>query len=278
MKYKLLVVTVTYKSNLEELELFVNSFKKYNDIGDSAKLIVVDNSPKDFCDVHLLLNKYPDVDYLSNPTNPGFGASNNKGFEAYDSEFVLFINNDVEFISPVFSKIIRIFSGEPNLGCVGIHQVGGSPSFFRKMNAPGNQQMKMFDDKFHFISGAFMFFRSEIFEKIGKFDENIFMYYEEFDLSCRLLENGYYTRYLPDLDFWHKVGNRRKINVITSKIGIPPFFYVCSKYNLNSRKIAKSKILRLRKLQLYFLLKFDIKEVKKIQQVICYWNDALINI
>ena len=44
MKYKLLVVTVTYKSNLEELELFVNSFKKYNDIGDRLWIIIL-NKP-----------------------------------------------------------------------------------------------------------------------------------------------------------------------------------------------------------------------------------------
>lgn len=45
-KYKLLVITVTYNPNIEELRLFINSYHKYNDLYDKAKLIIVDNSPE----------------------------------------------------------------------------------------------------------------------------------------------------------------------------------------------------------------------------------------
>ena len=50
-KYKLVIVSVTYKSNIIELKEFVNSFFKYNDLGNEAKLIIVDNSPADYRDI-----------------------------------------------------------------------------------------------------------------------------------------------------------------------------------------------------------------------------------
>lgn len=132
---KLSVVTVTYKSNIEELDLFIKSFFKYNDIGNSASLIIVDNSPLDYRAVQNLVDsQYKNmVSYIANPTNPGFGASNNIGFKYLPSDYVLFINNDVEFLEPVFLKIIYEFEQNPSIGCVGVHQKGGAPSFFNKI-------------------------------------------------------------------------------------------------------------------------------------------------
>lgn len=37
-----------------------------------------------------------------------------------------------------------------------------------------------------YLSGCFMFFRNECFSEIGMFDENIFMYYEDADISRRM--------------------------------------------------------------------------------------------
>ena len=39
-KYQLLIVTVTYKPNVEELALFVKSFRKYNDLGDNVPVLL----------------------------------------------------------------------------------------------------------------------------------------------------------------------------------------------------------------------------------------------
>lgn len=168
-KYKLLVITVTYNPNIEELRLFINSYHKYNDLYDKAKLIIVDNSPEYSWNKEEFIKEYNEVDFISNPSNPGFGASNNIGFKQYDSDYALFINNDVELIEPVFKKIISTFEEDPQIGCIGIHQYGGAPSFFTKFNAPPHTTSKIFIDQYHFISGAFMFFKSDVFKKMRIF-------------------------------------------------------------------------------------------------------------
>ena len=108
-KYKLVIITVTYNPNVKELNLFINSYYKYNDLGDNAKLIIVDNSPTDSWGRTEFAQRYNDIEFISNPSNPGFGASNNIGFKKYLSEYTLFINNDVEFLEPLFKLLIKEF-------------------------------------------------------------------------------------------------------------------------------------------------------------------------
>ena len=215
-----------------------------------------------------MFNFYKDtVIYIQNPSNPGFGASNNRGFLYQDTDYVLFINNDVEFTEPVFQKIIREMETDNSIGCIGIHQTGGAPSFFVKMTAPKGCQMKKFGERFHFISGAFMFFRSDVFKRIGMFDENIFMYLEEFDVSERILCAGYKTIYYDCLSFWHKVKNRKIQNEYLWKIGTESFCYVCKKYKLNPYSLTLGNK-RLILLVFYFILHFKIKESLKILRII----------
>ncbi len=266
---KLSVVTVTYKSDPEELDLFIKSFLKYNDLQSEADLIIVDNSPSDYLEVRDVVSSFEkeDVVYIPNPSNPGFGASNNVGFRYQPSDYVLFVNNDVEFTEPVFRKLIGKMESDASIGCIGIHQTGGAPSFFNKMTAPKGCQMKTFDEKCHFISGAFMFFRSDIFTEIGMFDEMLFMYFEEFDLSERLIKNGYSTQYLPELSFLHKVGDRKRVNDKVWIKAIPSFCHICRKYNIDPAIHSRGLMKRLRLLFLYHVCLFHWLEAKKILHV-----------
>lgn len=131
-QYKLLIITVTYKPNVKELTLFIDSYYKYNDLGNNSKLIIIDNSPTNSWEITEFTQRYKDIDFILNPSNPGFGASNNIGFTKYKSEYTLFINNDVEFLEPLFTPLIKEFEKDNSLGCIGIHQEGGAPSFFQK--------------------------------------------------------------------------------------------------------------------------------------------------
>lgn len=269
-KVILSIVTVTYKPDLAELKLFIDSFYRYNDLGRDACLIIVDNSPLGSWDTSAITTEYPDVAFIPNPSNPGFGASNNVGFEYCQSEYVLFINNDVEFLEPIFKNIIMEFDKNQGIGCIGIYQEGGAPSFFPKMTCPKGASTTTFIDRYHFISGAFMFFKSSIFIECGKFDPQLFMYFEEFDISERLIKCGYETRYMPGLSFLHKVGNRRVVSEMTWKKAIPSFCYICRKYNLDPEFHSKAIMKRLRLLFVYNIILLRFHEALKVRRVYRY--------
>lgn len=124
-----------------------------------------------------------------------------------------------------------------------------------------NTTSKTFIDQYHFISGAFMFFKSDVFKECGYFDEKIFMYLEEFDISNRLIYNGYHTIYCAQYSFLHKVGNRRKINKKAWISFTNSYCYICSKYGINQKKYFSSK--RLYKLLIYHLLHLNFKQTKE---------------
>lgn len=54
-----------------------------------------------------------------------------------------------------------------------------------------------------YINGSFMFFRGSVIEDIGGFDEKIFMYGEDLDLSRRVFEHSKVI-FLPDVSVYHE--------------------------------------------------------------------------
>ncbi len=257
MKYKLLIVTVTYKPNVEELSQCIDSIIRMNDIGDEMKLVIVDNSPTENSIIKIFSEKYPMVYFLAAPENKGFGYSNNLGIKEFDSDFILVFNNDTELVEPVFRKIIKDFAKNSKLGCVGIKQAYGNPSFFKRHESSiGYFQMKwrikneQYDNKNFFIPGAFMFMSRKAFVDAGMFDENIFMYSEEIDLSNRMLMAGYDIQYRNDISFWHKTGLRHTFPLSTYEVQFKSYLYYMNKYGYdnmvlkNIREIIAMMILK----------------------------------
>jgi GT2 family glycosyltransferase len=53
-----------------------------------------------------------------------------------------------------------------------------------------------------FLSGCFMFLRMETIQKVGLFDENIFLYTEDTDLTRRIHQH-YRTVFYPEVSIYH---------------------------------------------------------------------------
>ncbi len=261
------LVTVTYKPDFQMFDEFLKSFRKYNDLGSEAVLYVVDNSPIDSWNSDYFRKKYPEVTFISNPDNPGFGASNNLGASISNSEYILFVNNDVEFCECIFKRIIDIVSKVGNFGCATIYAYGGSPSVFIKPD-----RKKTLDDKYnevdYYLSGAFLFFKRQVFDNIGQFDSNLFMYFEEYDISERLLAKRYKSLYIDSLSFIHKTGNRRVSSLATYKNLITSGRYLSKKYDVKFRKqyFLRGPL----KFLLYDLIKLNFKLVIHEFKILTY--------
>src|SRR5437763_1444458 len=53
------------------------------------------------------------------------------------------------------------------------------------------------------ISGAFMFMRRGLLDKIGNLDERFFMYYDDVDFCLRVKQAGYKTVFRPEVQITH---------------------------------------------------------------------------
>ena len=188
------------------------------------ELIVVDNGSKKN-EVEILeqseLKKY--FTFIGSDKNLGFGSGNNLGAKYAKGEYLAFINNDTYFKKPCFSFLKDFLSTHPNVGVCAPQQLAPNHTPRQSFDHHHGLRKFFFGNAFleiiyrkprrkatfdhpievDFVQGCFMFFRKNIFEEIGGFDPNIFLYFEEMDICTRLQNKKYKAVYHPGIDFYH---------------------------------------------------------------------------
>lgn len=205
---KLSVIILTYNSSKYIDALLQSLIKKYpKDISEKRlEIIVADNESLD--DTIKLASKYKDkIKIISNGGNYGYAKGNNLAFKKANGEFTLFLNPDARLTEGDFFKILEIFQNE-KVGVVGGKMVSFSGKrelscgkFYKPFNTfilslgleekLGLRFSPKKEMKVDFVSGGFLFIRSDIFRKLNGFDENYFMYIEDSDLCYQVKKKGY---------------------------------------------------------------------------------------
>lgn len=248
---------VLYNNDVKVLSDAIKSFLNSN-FPYKKHLYLVDNSPNDNLK-HLVSLSPESITYIFNPTNPGFGAAHNialkKGIER-GATYHLVLNPDVYFDKYVLASIIDFMDANPKLGNLmpkvfypdGNIQylakllptpydwIGRRFNPFKSMVEKRNQTFELRFTEYNkimdvpYLSGCFMFLRTEALKKIGLFDENIFMYGEETDLCRRLIEGGYRTIFFPKVHIFHHFAKGSHKTWRLTKIGVESAIYYFNKW------------------------------------------------
>lgn len=258
MGKKLSVIIVSYQA-VDLLRDCLNSIEKYNDIGDGLEVIVSDNSP----DMQLydeISRDYPTVKLVKNE-NIGFGAGNNRGFEVSSGEYLLFLNPDTKLVEPIFAFAVEKFETDRDLAMFGIQQTDengnfidsfkifgfcGPKTIFGYLRLKGYRKAGKFKDGKMFLLGADLFLRRSAFLQAGKFDEKIFMYNEEEDLTRRikLYSDAKKMAFYRERKLIHLCGGTEERNeeshLRALRRGLPALKYCAEKYSLSYKKIIKT--------------------------------------
>lgn len=187
-----------------------------SEIPDSV-IIVVDNCSPNGSYQQLMdaFGDEPKVDVISSLENGGYAKGNNIGLrhaKKYQPKYACIINNDVHFSAETIAQLIQDVKSYDEVGAIAPKQVLPNGEEMRLANSklesfkddlrsfvltlpPRNNDDKatVIDGrikKVGFVSGAFIFMRYEIAERIGFFDESTFLYGEERFLAKRLEEEG----------------------------------------------------------------------------------------
>lgn len=214
---KMSVIIVSYKSE-QFIDDCIKSIIKYNDIGKDLEIIVIDNSPR--LNFNILKNKmdqyFPVVQVYSSGGNIGFGAANNIGANLSKGKIILFLNPDTILIEPIFLKALDYFKDQ-RIATLGIQMVDerrhNQISFFfiRGYFTPLlNLGVKFLNrlnlkNKYMITSGACLFVNKNIFNRVGGFNSNMFLYHEESYLARKILNlsEGFKFGYLSSIKFIH---------------------------------------------------------------------------
>ena len=181
-------------------------------ISDKIKyeIIITDNASSNKDYKYLTANMPDDarIKIFRSNINTGFAEGNMKGYDKSSGKYLLFINNDCECLNDIIEPLIRFMEQEESAGLLTgkIHGLDGkytgthklfpslSKSIFGSKFARIINKNKFISPKAEIneptlvevVSGAFMFFKKDIFDSINGFDKLFFLDCEEEDISKRV--------------------------------------------------------------------------------------------
>ena len=120
--------------------------------------------------------------------NLGFGPANNLGVNLTEQPHVFFLNIDTELDSEAVNELKKAASSSKRE--VGLWECRQFPYEHPKLYNPVTMET-------NWASAAACMVRRDYFIEIGMFDEKIFMYAEDVDLSWRFRAHGFKTVYVP---------------------------------------------------------------------------------
>lgn len=217
--------------NYNTLELTKNTISSI--LSETKKIkyeiILVDNNSQDGS-VEFFSNDYykKKIKFIKNNENLGFGKANNIGINIAKGKYLFLLNSDTLLLNNVVKILYKFMEKNPKIGISGgnIYDVNRLPAHsyskfpdykFDLYEIYKKLYLKFFKKRLDFnysdipkkvgyITGADMFIRKELVDKIGNFDPEFFMYFEETELTWRAKKIGYEIYSVPEAKIIHLEG------------------------------------------------------------------------
>jgi len=211
-------------------QCLVSIYRSITDI--DFEIIVIDNASFDGCE-EMLQRQFPQARFIQSEKNLGFAKANNAAFRQSRGKYVLFLNPDTKLIGPVVNIMLDYIQKLPNAGAIGCKLLNadktvqascvqafptivnqfidsnylrtlcpksylwGNAILFSAQIGPGEVEA---------IAGACVMVRRSLFERVGLFSEDYFMYAEDMDLCYKIRQAGYVNYYIPEATAIHYGG------------------------------------------------------------------------
>jgi len=186
-------------------------------------IILVDNASTDGT-ADVVHERFPMIRLIRNTQNVGFARACNQALMECGAEYILFLNPDTKTLSGAITTMIEFMRQHPEAGAIGptllnsdgsLQMIGKvAPSlknlfletfflerFFPRSTAFEAHKMSYRDQtdslEVDWTMGACLMMRKSALDKVGAYDENFFLFFEETDLCLRLKQAGYKIFVVP---------------------------------------------------------------------------------
>lgn len=225
------IIIVSFNTKEITKKCLLSLKKNFNKYPLKHEIIVVDNNSQDGTVEYLLdlEKKSNDIKILLSKKNLGFGKGNNIGLKKSKGKYVLYLNSDAIVTDINFQDIISLMEMQKNIGALTVKVIlpsgeidpashRGFPTIWKSftyfsglekifINVPilnklfgGYHLVNLNLNNIHEIdvlTGAFLFTRKEILDKIGGFDKDYFAYGEDIEMAFQIKKLGYKIIYYP---------------------------------------------------------------------------------
>ena len=272
MKYGLIAIILVNYNGFGDTVACVQSIlkSKYKEY----KIILVDNGSKDKEKINKDEFLNANTDIVISDENLGFSGGNNLGInyakKKYDPDYYLLLNNDTVIVDNTLSELMAHSNLVEKTGLVTgkiyyyskpetTWYAGGIFNFNtgiadQPILGADESGMKNGCIEVTFATGCVMLLHKNLIAQIGLLDEDYFLYAEDTDYCCRIMQAGYKLVYVPCAVIYHKVsastGNqssmqqyyimRNNCYIIKKYCKYPAYGYVRKWYRV-AREILQGK-------------------------------------
>lgn len=218
MKNEILISFIIVNYNGEKyLPRLIHSLQKQTN--KSYEIIIIDNKSTDNS-VKKIRRQFPQIQIILS-ANIGYGRGCNLGAQNAGGKYLVFLNPD-NYLDPNYiNDFVNIYrqkklQSSEAIGCMNCKIVGYNSRISKKSIASGSiidifgnprqsSSAKKNEDSFH-VMGTGLFIEKKVFDRIGGFNPNFFLYGEEIDLCWRLKTQGYRNIFTDKTVLYHLGG------------------------------------------------------------------------
>lgn len=261
--------------------VYLKRFLPYllNTTYENKKIYVIDNHSSDDS-VAIIEKEFPEVAIVRMNANLGYAAGYNLCLKQVDADYYALVNSDLEVTPSFIEPIIRLMETDSSIGICQpkllsfnskktFEYAGAAGGWIDKLGYPfcrGRILLSLEKDegqyndttRIFWASGACMFIKSAVYDKIGGFYEYYYMHQEDIDLCWRAQNAGFKIFVCPGSEVYHIGGGS-----LSWENHLKTFLTYRNNYILLSRNLPLAQLLPIIILRLfldtgglfYFLLK-----------------------
>jgi GT2 family glycosyltransferase len=199
MRSSVIVVTYNHRQHVQQcMQTLLPT------LGPDDEVVVVDNNSSDGT-ASFIAGAFPSVRLINNTDNRGFGAACNQAARESRSEFLVFLNPDTEVRAGWLNALLETLSATSRVGLATPkillrNRPDTVDTFGHDVHISGLATCRGWGEPSHTrttveqvaaVSGACFAVRHDLFDRLGGFDERLFLYYEDDDLSLRARLAGF---------------------------------------------------------------------------------------
>lgn len=236
-------IIIPTKDHIDLLRRCIDSIRRRT-LYDNYEIIIIDNNSKEQHTREYLasISKMHNISILKYDNSFNFSAINNYAAKYSYTEYLLFLNNDTEVISPEWISAMLEHAQRKEVGVVGckllypdntIQHTGiilGISGEKAVLGIAGHSHKRFLNGAHgHFnrphsiqnisaVTGACMMIRKEVFDEVGGFDEKLSFAFNDVDLCLKIREKGHLIVYTPYAELYHYESKSRGYENTPEKI------------------------------------------------------------
>lgn len=257
-KIRVSIVIVVYNGERKRLVRCLTSINN-NSPKTPFEVLIVDNGTEDMRSDALRI--MPRARYIYSPKNLGYGGGNNLGVKNAKGKYIFVFNNDTKLLKRAIDILVFYLDKHPDTAIAApnlmaengrVYQRQGTRiltplrgifvmSFLNTLFPDNKFSREYFLDDMDLsairqtdtVPGAAFMIRKNVFQRVGMFDENIFLFNEEQDLGKRVREAGYKIIMHSQANVIHEWTHKKKHEgVYEAYANFSRFYYFKKHYGL----------------------------------------------